>query len=142
MGAFGYFDESRKPSFREGVKYFKEMNLDAFFITLNKSEKDYSPSTLYEDYAISERLFHWQSQSRTTVESETGQRYINHLKTGNKIILFVRENKKQDGLAAPYTYLGEAEYVSHSGSMSISFVWRLKEEIPAGMMSAANKGVV
>lgn len=42
----------------------------------------------------------------------------------------------------PYTYLGEAEYVSHSGSMPISFVWRLKEEIPAGMMKVANKGVV
>jgi hypothetical protein len=64
------------------------------------------------------------------------------LKTGSRIVLFVRENKKQDGLAAPYTYLGEAEYVNHSGSMPISFVWRLKEEIPAGMMRAANKGVV
>jgi hypothetical protein len=99
-------------------------------------------STLYEDYAINERLFHWQSQSRTTIESETGQRYINHLKMGNRIVMFVRENKKQDGLAAPYTYLGEVEYVSHSGSMPISFVWRLKNEIPAGMMRAANKGVV
>ena len=42
------------PSFREGVKYFKDKNLDIFFITLNKSEKDFSPSTLYEDYAINE----------------------------------------------------------------------------------------
>ncbi|MDW8802484.1 DUF3427 domain-containing protein [Clostridium sp. A1-XYC3] len=142
MAALSYFNENKKPSFREGVKYFKEMKLDAFFITLNKSEKDYSPSTLYEDYAINEKLFHWQSQSRTSVESETGQRYINHLKTGNKVILFVRENKKRDGLTAPYTYLGEAEYVSHSGNTPISFVWRLKEEMPAGMMGAANKGVV
>jgi superfamily II DNA or RNA helicase len=142
MAAFGYFNENKKPSFREGVKYFKEMNLDAFFVTLNKSEKDYSPSTLYEDYSINERLFHWQSQSRTSVESETGQRYINHLKTENKIVLFVRENKKQEGLAAPYTYLGEAEYVSHSGSMPISFVWRLKEEMKAGMMRVANKVIM
>lgn len=142
MAAFGYFNESKKPSFRAGVVYFKEKKVDAFFITLNKSEKDYSPSTLYEDYAINETLFHWQSQSRTSVESETGQSYINHMDTGNKIILFVRENKKRDGFAAPYTYFGEAEYVSHSGSMPISFVWRLKEEMPADMMATANKGVV
>jgi superfamily II DNA or RNA helicase len=142
MAAFEYYNESKKPSFREGAKYFKEIKLDVFFITLNKSEKDYSPSTLYEDYAINERLFHWQSQSRTSVESETGQRYINHLRTGNKIVLFVRENKKQDGLAAPYTYLGEAEYVNHSGNMPISFVWRLKEEMPAGMMRVANKSII
>jgi superfamily II DNA or RNA helicase len=142
MAAFGYFEESKKPAFREGVKYFKEKKLDAFFVTLNKSEKDYSPSTLYEDYAINEELFHWQSQSRTTVESETGQRYINHLKTGNRIVLFVRENKKQDGVTSPYVYLGEVEYVKHEGNMPISFVWELKEEIPAGMMRGANKSIV
>jgi superfamily II DNA or RNA helicase len=142
MAALGYFNEDKKPSFREGVKYFREEKIDTFFITLNKSEKDYSPSTLYEDYAINERLFHWQSQSRTSVESETGQRYINHLNTGNKIILFVRESKKNEGITTPYTYLGEAEYVSHSGSMPISFVWRLKEEMPAGMMRVANKSIV
>ena len=142
MAAFGYFSEEFKPSFREGVKYFRDKNLDAFFITLNKSEKDFSPSTLYEDYAINEELFHWQSQSRTSVESETGQRYINHLNTGNRIVLFVRESKKQDGLASPYVYLGGVEYVSHSGSMPISFVWRLREEMPAGMVKVAEKGVV
>ncbi len=142
MAAFGYFNEDKKPSFREGVKYFKEKKLDAFFITLNKSEKDYSPSTLYEDYAINEKLFHWQSQSRTSVESETGQRYINHLKAKNKIVLFIRENKKQDGITAPYVYVGEGEYVSHNGNMPISFVWRLQEELPAGMMKGANKRIV
>lgn len=142
MAAFGYFNEDKKPAFREGAKYFKEKKLDAFFVTLNKSEKDYSPSTLYEDYAINERLFHWQSQSRTSVESETGQRYINHLRAGNRIVLFVRENKKQDGVTSLYVYLGEVEYVRHEGSIPISFVWRLMEEIPAGMMRGANKGIV
>lgn len=57
MAAFGYFNETKKPSFREGAKYFKEMKVDAFFITLNKSEKDFSPSTMYEDYAINEWKF-------------------------------------------------------------------------------------
>jgi superfamily II DNA or RNA helicase len=142
MAAFGYFEESKKPSFREGVKYFKEKKLDAFFVTLNKSEKDYSPSTLYEDYAINERLFHWQSQSRTSVGSETGQRYINHSRTGNRIVLFVRENKKQDGVTSPYVYLGEVEYMRHEGNMPISFVWEMKEEMPAGMMRAANKSII
>lgn len=142
MAALGYFNENKKPSFRDGAKYFKKMKLDAFFITLNKSEKDYFPSTLYEDYAINEKLFHWQSQSRISLESENGQRYINHLNTGNKIILFVRDSKKKDGVTAPYTYLGEAEYVSHNWNTPISFVWRLKGKMPAGIMEVANKGIV
>lgn len=49
---------------------------------------------MYNDYSINEWLFHWQSQSTTSAESPTGQRYINHKKLGSKVLLFVRENKK------------------------------------------------
>lgn len=142
MAAFGYYNEEKKPAFREGVKYFEDKKIDIFFITLNKSDKDFSPSTLYEDYAINEKLFHWQSQSRTSVESITGQRYINHLKTGNKIALFVREYKSKDGITSPFTYLGTCEYRSHSGSKPISFIWGLHEEMPAKLINKANKSII
>lgn len=142
MAAFDYYNEEKKPAFREGVKYFENKKIDIFFITLNKSDKDFSPSTLYEDYAINEKLFHWQSQSKTSVESVTGQRYINHLKTGNKIALFVREYKTKDGLTSPFTYLGTCEYRSHTGNKPISFIWELHEEIPAKMINKANKSIV
>ncbi|MDU3524427.1 DEAD/DEAH box helicase [Clostridium sp.] len=142
MAAFGYYNEYKKPAFREGVKYFEDKKLDIFFITLNKSDKDFSPSTLYEDYAINERLFHWQTQSRTSVESTTGQRYINHLKTGNKIALFVREYKSKDGLTSPFTYLGICKYRSYTGNKPISFVWELDEEIPPKLINKANKSII
>lgn len=142
MAAFGYYNEEKKPAFREGVKYFEDKKTDIFFITLNKSDKDFSPSTLYEDYAINEKLFHWQSQSKTSVESRTGQRYINHLKTGNKIALFVREYKLKDGLTSPFTYLGTCEYRSHSGNKPISFIWELHEEITARLINKANKSII
>lgn len=29
---------------------------------LNKSEKDFSSTTIYNDYVVSETQFHWQSQ--------------------------------------------------------------------------------
>ena len=60
-------------SFREGVFYFAERNVDAFFVTLKKSEADYSPTTMYADYPISRDLFHWESQSTTSVNSPTGR---------------------------------------------------------------------
>lgn len=66
--ALGKHTEKKKSSFREGVLYLSEKKLDVFFVTLNKSEKDYSPSTMYQDYSINEKLFHWQSQSRTAEE--------------------------------------------------------------------------
>ena len=142
MAAFGYFNNDAKPAFREGVKYFKDKKLDAFFITLNKSDKDFSPSTLYEDYAINERLFHWQSQSTTSVESATGQRYINHKNTQNKVVLFVRDSKVKEGITSPYVYLGECEYKRHNGSKPISIVWELQEAIPPNMINKANKSII
>lgn len=107
-----------KPSIvREGVKWLPDKNIDVFFITLNKSDKDYSPTTMYQDYSINETLFHWQSQSTTNAEGKVGQRYINHRKNGSKVLLFVREFKNDIyGNTAPYTYLGTANYVSHNGS--------------------------
>ena len=80
---------------------------------------------------MSRTRFHWQSQSTTSADSPTGQRYIHHKETGNKIILFVREFKRENQSAAPYTYLGQAEYVTHSGSKPMSIVWELEKPIPA-----------
>lgn len=142
MAALGYFNEESSPSFREGVKYFKEKNLDIFFITLNKSEKDFSPSTLYDDYAINERLFHWQTQSRVAEGSETAKRYIHHRKLNHKIALFVREYKKEHGLTSPFVFLGTCEYVSHTGNKPMNFVWKLKEEMPSYLVPKANKNIL
>lgn len=141
LAAFGYFNEEVKPAFREGVKYFEDKETDIFFITLNKSDKDFSPSTQYEDYAISDRLFHWQSQNRTSDTSPTGQRYTNQRQNGNKIALFVREYKQKDGYTSPFVFLGTADYVSHEGNRPISFVWRLHESMPARMEREAKKTV-
>ena len=80
--------EGRKAnSFREGVLFAPEARADAFLVTLEKSEAEYSPTTMYEDYAISPELFHWESQSGTTVASRTGQRYLNHRAEGSHVLL-------------------------------------------------------
>lgn len=142
LAALGYFNEFQSPSFREGVKYFEGKSLDIFFITLNKSEKDFSPSTLYEDYAINERLFHWQTQSRLSEESNTAQRYIKHRELGNKIALFIREYKAGNGYTSPFVYLGTCEYIKHSGNKPISFIWKLKEEMPPMFVPKANKNIL
>jgi superfamily II DNA or RNA helicase len=142
LAALGYYNETSSPAFREGVKYFEDKNLDIFFITLNKSEKDFSPSTLYDDYAINERLFHWQTQSRVAEGSKTAGRYINHNKRNHQIALFVRDYKKENGYTSPFVFLGTAEHVSHSGSKPMSFVWRLKEEMPSYLVPRANKNVL
>ena len=99
-------------------------------MTLEKTEVHYSPSTMYRDYAISPDLFHWESQSTTSVESPTGQRYLNHRTRGSHVVLFVRHRKHEGVRTAPYTCLGAADYVSHQGSRPIAITWRLRDPMP------------
>ena len=63
LTAFGLLDIGRKLFKQRGVFRHEDTNSELFFVTLEKSERDYSPSTLYKDYAISPWLFHWESQS-------------------------------------------------------------------------------
>jgi superfamily II DNA or RNA helicase/HKD family nuclease len=122
------FDFPRTPnSFREGVWYSPEHNVDVFFITLKKSEAEYSPTTMYADYPISPELFHWESQSTTSVQSPTGHRYIHGT---SSVLLFVRHEQKDDFGTAPYLFLGPASYVSHSGDRPIALTWRLQTPMP------------
>ncbi len=130
---------AKPASIREGVKYLDHTNsdtvtrpTDVFLVTLNKSQKEFSDTTLYEDYSIDRHLFHWQSQSTTTPESKTGQRYLSQRETGGIVLLFVR-SAKQDACrnAMAYTFLGTAKIVSHEGSQPISIIYRLDHSIPA-----------
>ena len=54
---------------REGVKWLPDKNLGVLFVTLNKADKDYSPTTMYKDYSINESLFH-----RAAIHSPPGER--------------------------------------------------------------------
>ena len=134
-------DYSQFSNMREGVKYLPEKKIDIFLITLNKSDRDYSPTTMYEDYAVSSSFFHWQSQSTTAESSATGQRYIHHVSQGSRILLFVREFKEDASGTAPYTFLGQACYVRHTGSRPMNIIWKLEKEIPAKYLRRVQQAV-
>ena len=137
FSAFGRITPGHFYQHREGTYRDQATNSDLFFVTLEKSERDYSPSTLYKDYAISPTQFHWESQSTTSQQSPTGQRYIRHRELGGHILLFVRSRKKQDGLTVPYTFLGPVDYVSHKQEKPIQFVWQLSRPMPADFFRQA-----
>ncbi|MFE2425972.1 DUF3427 domain-containing protein [Streptomyces sp. NPDC059373] len=118
--------------FREGVRWCESIQTDALLITLEKDEKDFSPQTRYKDYAMSESLFHWESQNQTSSTSPTGIRYQKHREMGTHILLFVRRYKKTDiGGPQPWMLLGPADYVEHQGSNPMGIVWKLQHELPA-----------
>lgn len=142
LAALDYAAQNRTPStMREGVVWRPDLNTDAFLITLKKSETDYSPTTMYRDFALSDRLFHWESQSTTSENSPTGQRYIHHRENGSHILLFVRAAKTNALGAAPYVFLGPADYVSHEGEKPMAITWRLHQPMPAEVFQASSVAV-
>ena len=131
LSAFGQNTLEKKSSSREGVLNIKDKNTELLFVTLEKTEDKYSPTTMYDDYAISETLFHWQSQNSTKPESPKGESYINQEKQDKHIILFVREsNHDKNKNVMTYICLGKVFYKEHYGSQPMSITWKLEEEIP------------
>jgi len=136
--ALGLHTFEKASSNREGVAVNKERNVEALFITLKKSEKEYSPTTLYDDYAINEYLFHWQSQNATSPESPKGQSYLRHGELDKTILLFVRE-QNEDGNTMSYVFLGDANFMQSSGSRLMNIEWELTEPMPAYLWKESRK---
>ena len=117
---------------REGVALNDKLNTEALFITLKKSEKEYSPSTLYDDYAVNETMFHWQSQNATSSRSPKGKSYIEQHSLRKNILIFVREqNDDEFGNTMGYVFLGKAGFQNSYGDKPMNIQWRLEEPMPA-----------
>jgi superfamily II DNA or RNA helicase/HKD family nuclease len=138
LGAYNEGSPARPPQFREGVRHIESAATDLLLITLKKAEREYSPTTLYRDYAISPVLFHWDSQSTQSAGSPTIRRYQEHAARDHTIILFVRERRTlETGIGSPYVCLGPARYVSSSGSRPVSFTWELDTPMPEELFESA-----
>ena len=122
-----------------GVKWIEQAQADVFWFNLRKTEKHFSPTTMYADRAISPTLFQWESQNATSEASPTGQRYVHHQERGSSVHLFFRDSKEADGdLGAPaYLYAGTASYVSHTGERPMRIIWKLDYELPADVFHDA-----
>ena len=118
--------------FAQGVTWVEEIKTDALLITLEKNEKDFSPSVRYKDYAITPTRFHWESQSTTPENSRTGLRYRHHNEQGSHVLLFLRRYKTNAiGKSEPWMFLGPATYEKHTGSKPMAITWELEHELPA-----------
>lgn len=122
--------------FAQGVLWDAANRTDALLITLNKNERDFSPTVRYQDYPLSRTHFHWESQNSTAPASPTGQRYQNHVQQGSHVLLFMRESKDTaSGKAMPWLLLGPAAYEKHTGSKPMAITWRLHHPLPERIYS-------
>ena len=112
-----------------GCSLSKDGKYMALFVTRHKSESEFSPTTMYKDYAITRELFEWDSPAKLKVESKNGQDYIKERVTP---LLFIQETKKDEyGAPRSFVFLGALRYVSHEHECPIHFRWKLEHSMPA-----------
>ena len=114
-----------------GTQYINTDKLSLVFVTTNKSDKDYSPSTLYKDYAINEKQFHWQSKNDIRIDSAAGQRFMRQKENGWNFLLFVRDSKKDEfGNTNGYHCLGLMDFNKSEGECPMNITWDMRNNIP------------
>lgn len=112
-----------------GIFAIEELNTELMFVTLNKSDKDFSAETMYNDYVVSEREFHWESQN-TDSHAGKGKRFVEQKRNGKKFLLFVREYKRDGyGNTSPFICFGLVDYISSKGDKPMQINWKMHHPI-------------
>jgi hypothetical protein len=115
----------RRRSHREGILRLGDLRTELLFVTLDKSEGGFSPTTSYRDYAISRDHFHWETQNSAAEDTPTGRRYIEQERNGWRFSLFVRRDA--------FVALGPVRYVTHTGERPMRITWKLETPMPAAL---------
>ncbi|MBO5593524.1 MAG: DUF3427 domain-containing protein [Prevotella sp.] len=139
--AIGTSTIDTKSSCREGVERNKRLNVEAMFVDIIKDREEGS-NTNYNDFAINESLFNWETQNKVSPSSQAGKNYINETQT---MLLFVRQQDsfpEDKGRTMGFTYLGEVKLVKWQGAKPMEIVWKLKTPMPASMLKIAKHRLV
>jgi hypothetical protein len=134
--AVGTSTIEKKSSCREGCERNKNLNVEAMFVDIIKDREEGS-NTNYNDFAINETLFNWETQNSVSPQTKSGQNYINETQT---MLLFVRQQDsfpEDKSRTMGFTYLGEVKLVKWQGAKPMEIVWRLKTPMPASMLKIA-----
>jgi hypothetical protein len=132
LAAFGVGEGAKVAPWQTGVYWAKDAGADLLAFTLDKTSGQFSPTTRYRDYAISRDLIHWERQSTTRADSDTGLRYQEHVERGTSVMLFARLRSDERA----FSFLGPADYVSHQSELPMAITWRLHHRLPGYLFAA------
>jgi superfamily II DNA or RNA helicase/HKD family nuclease len=130
LTACGVWNERRKVPHQQGIQRIQDQRRELLFVTLDKSDGRFSPSTRYRDYAISAERFHWETQNAVAAGSASARHYAEHVSEGWQVHLFVQTRKGE-----AFAYVGPVMHESQSGSRPVQIIWRLAYGLPAALLS-------
>jgi len=95
-----------------------------FFVSFGQSNGGHS----FDEGIDRDGFLRWQSQPKQRLDQKRIQNWIGHDHSEDAIHLFLRTSLIRGGRPAPFTYLGELEYVAHDPEKEspVHFLWRLR----------------
>ncbi|MGP6139107.1 DEAD/DEAH box helicase [Jeotgalibaca sp. A127] len=99
------------------------------FIDLHK-EVNIDESINYKDKFITQKQFQWESPNATRANSERGKDLTENHSRGKTIHLFVRKFKTVNNVTQRFTYIGQANAISHQNEKPIEIQYQLEDKMP------------
>lgn len=129
QAAFGRANLESSGQTKVGTFHFGEQKTYALLVTFQKTEKEFSPSTMYVVYPISRELLHWEPQANSAQHHTDGQNLIHHQGRGYTVLVSTRGQKKRNNV---FTYLRPVDRVIYESERPIKMVWRLRHAMAGG----------
>ena len=127
MGLLTNYDKSFASIRGSGV--WKNKNHYYLFVDLHKGE-DIQESINYKDILISHTLIQWQTQNKTSQQSETGKDLTDNQNRNIHMHMFLRKAKQIGNQKLDYIYIGEVNTLSFDGEKPITLQLQIINPIP------------
>ena len=99
------------------------------FVDLHKGE-DIHESINYKDKLLSTTLMQWETQNKTSQNSETGKDLIHNKSRGIHLHMFLRKAKQIGNQKLDYIYIGEVNSLEYEGEKPITIKMEIIDPIP------------
>jgi superfamily II DNA or RNA helicase/HKD family nuclease len=112
-----------------GSGVWKNGNHYYLFVDLHKGE-DIQESINYKDKLLSQSLMQWETQNKTSQNSEVGKDLINNRERNIHLHMFLRKAKQIGNQKLDYIYIGEVNSLSFEGERPITIQMEIVEPLP------------
>ncbi|MFP4287404.1 MAG: DEAD/DEAH box helicase [Candidatus Izemoplasmataceae bacterium] len=112
-----------------GSGVWRNKNHYYLFVDLHKGE-DIQESINYKDKLLSPTKMQWQTQNKTSQDSNTGMDLCDNLSRGVHLHMFVRKAKVISNQKLDFIYIGEVNSISFAGNKPITIQMEIVSPIP------------
>lgn len=129
LAAWGW-DGAWRTTLMSGVHWSEQHRAYIMLVTLEKDHQSFTERTRYRDYAISPKIFHWQSQSTAVPDRGDGRRVVAAKNGEATMWLFLRRSTEDAFGSEPFVFMGAFKPTKIEGERPMSVTGVLADALP------------